>query len=187
MIGSLPTVLEVGGQLYAIRSDFRVVLNIFEALNDPELTDREKAYVCLKCLYIEEPPWRNSQEAIDKAYWFLDGGDMPKSKPSKAKLFDWEYDQSILFPAINKTAGYEVRSNDKYMHWWTFIGYFGEIDEGLFSTVMHIRQKRSNGKKLENWEREFYNNNKALINIQTAQDKAEIAETEAALKDLLGE
>lgn len=189
MIGQLPTSLEIGGQQYAIRSDFRVVLNIFQAFNDPELSDSEKAYVCLKCLYInfESVPRQNVQEAINKAFWFCDGGDMPKSKPSKTKSFDWEYDQSILFPAINKTAGYEVRSNDKYMHWWTFIGYFGEIGEGLFSTVMHIRQKRSNGKKLENWEREFYNNNKALINIQTAQDKAEIAETEAALKDLLGE
>lgn len=73
------------------------------------------------------------------------------------------------------------------MHWWTFLGYFGEIEEGLFSTVVNIRNKRANGKKLDKWEIEFYNKNKALINIQTAQDKAEIAETEAVLNEILGE
>lgn len=188
MIGQLPISLEISGQLYAIRSDFRVVLNIFQAFNDPQLSDLEKAYVCLKCLYVnfESVPRQNFQEAINKAFWFCDGGDMPKAKPSKTKSFDWEYDQSILFPAVNKIAGYEVRTCE-YMHWWTFLGIFGEIEEGLFSTVMHIRQKRLSGKKLDKWEIDFYNKNKALINIQTAQDKAEIAETEAALKELLGE
>lgn len=188
MIGELPTTLEIGGQQYAIRSDYRVVLNIFQAFNDPKLSKLEKAYVCVKCLYMNPEIMysENIKEAIEKAFWFCDGGDMPKSKPDRVKSFDWEYDQSILFPAINKIAGFEVRSCE-YMHWWTFLGMFGEIEEGLFSTVMHIRQKSLNGKHLDKWEQEYYNKNKALINIQTAQDKAEIAETEAVLKELLGE
>lgn len=186
MIGQLPTSLEIGGQQYAIRSDFRVVLNIFEAFNDPELSDRNKIIVMLKCLYVDVVPPEYLKEAMEKASWFMDGGDMPKSKPSKKQTFDWKYDEAILFPAVNKVAGHEVRSCE-YMHWWTFLGYFGEIEDGLFSTVMNIRNKRANGKKLEKWEIDFYNKNKALINIQTAQDKAEIEETEAVLKELLGE
>ena len=35
----LPTVVEVGGENYAIRSDFRVILDIFEMLEDPDLDD----------------------------------------------------------------------------------------------------------------------------------------------------
>lgn len=188
MIGSLPTVLEVGGKFYAIRSDFREILNIFQAFNDPELTEQEKAYVCVKCLYIdyENIPHKHMNEAIKKAYWFCDGGNMPKSKPEQIKSFDWEQDESILFPAVNKVAGCEVR-NCEYMHWWTFIGYFGEIGEGLFSTIMHIRQKKLKRKKLDKGEEEFYKQNKDLINLYTAQDKAEIAETEEFIKELLGE
>ena len=45
----------------------------------------------------------------------------------------------------------------------------------------------ASGKKLDKWEREFYNKNKSLVNIQTAKDKAEIAETEDFLKELVGE
>lgn len=187
MIGDLPTTLEIGGRQYAIRSDYRVVLNIFEALNDPELTNRNKSHIMLNCLYVDKIPQEHIEEAMKKACWFMDCGDMPKAKPSQKQTFDWKYDEGILFPAVNKVAGYEVRKKDEYMHWWTFLGYFGEIEEGLFSTVMNIRNKRANGKKLDKWEIEFYNKNKALINIQTAQDKAEIAETEAVLNEILGE
>ncbi|MGN1114322.1 MAG: Gp15 family bacteriophage protein [Oscillospiraceae bacterium] len=189
MIGELPISLNVGGKQYAIRSDYREILNIFQAFNDDSLSKQEKAYICLKCLYVnyDDIPINDLQEAIEKAFWFCDGGDMPKSKPEKVKSFDWDHDQSILFPAINTVAGYEVRTPDKYMHWWTFLGYFGEIRDGLFSTVMNIRNKKLHGKKLDKGEIEFYNHNRNLVDIQTAKDKAEIEETEAFLKELLGE
>lgn len=187
MIGDLPTSLEVGEKQYTIRSDFRVVLTIFEAINDPELSNRDKAIVTIKSLYADDIPEEHLKEAIEKANWYMDGGDMPKSEPSHKQTFDWKYDESIMFPAINKVAGYETRTKGKYLHWWSFIGMFNEIDEGLFSTVMNIRSKMASGKKLDKWEREFYNKNKSLVNIQTAKDKAEIAETEDFLKELVGE
>jgi hypothetical protein len=163
MIGQLPTSLEVGGVQYEINSDFRVVLLIFEAYNDPELTEYEKACVCLQCLYKEVP--KDVVKAIEKAVWFLDGGDMPKAKQLPKKIMDWEYDQSIIFPAVNKVAGYETRTVE-YLHWWSFLGLFNEIGEGLYSQVMNIRSKRAKGKKLEKWEREFYNEHKALVDIK---------------------
>ena len=74
MIGSLPTALEIGGKLYAIRSDYRVVLNIYAGFNDPELTNQEKCYVCIKCLYEDYAhiPREHMQEAVDKAYAGVD-------------------------------------------------------------------------------------------------------------------
>ena len=54
MIGSLPTALEIDSKEYAIHSDFRVILRIYSAFTDPELDEREKCYVCLKCLYAED-------------------------------------------------------------------------------------------------------------------------------------
>ena len=189
MIGALPTTLEVGGRSYDIRSDFREILNIFQAFNDSELSKEEQVYVCLKCLYVnfESIPQEHLQEAVDKAIWFCDGGDIPKSKPEKVKSFDWEHDESILFPAISKSLRViDVRALP-YVHWWTFLGAFGEIDEGLFSTVMHIRQKKLKGKKLEKWEQEFYNSNKELINLKTKDDIEAEKETEEFLKSLLGD
>lgn len=186
MIGVLPKSLEIGGKEYPIDSDFRTILNIFEAFNSDELTDEEKCLVCLYCLFedAEAIPPEHLQEAIDKAYWFCDGGDMPKSAPEKVKTLDWAHDEGIIFPAVNKTVGFEVRTSE-YMHWWTFLGAFGEISEGLFTTVMHIRQRRAQGKKLEKWEREFFKKNRGLVEIVSAQDKREKEEDEAFLRELL--
>lgn len=183
MIGLLPTSLELNGQFYAIRSDYRVVLSIFQAFNDETLSNLEKAFVCVKCLFVDEIPVQLFEEAVKKAFWFCDGGDMPKSESSRVKTFDWKHDECILFPAVNKVAGCEVRAVP-YMHWWTFLGYFGEIDEGLFSTVMNIRYKRADGKKLDKWEREFLRKHKDLVILYTDEERQAIDETEDFLKTI---
>ena len=179
MIGVLPKSLEVDGKEYEINSDFRTVLVIFQAYNDPELTDFEKMEVCLQCIYKERP--KNVEAALEKAMWFLDGGDMPKSKQAPVKIMDWEYDQSMYFPAVNKAAGYETREVE-YLHWWSFLGLFNEIPEGLYSQVMNIRSKRAKGKKLEKYEVEFYNDHKELINIKEKLTEEELAQEQADLE-----
>lgn len=183
MIGSLPTKLNVDGADYPVRSDYRVGLVIFQAFDDPELLPEEKAKVMLECLYEEIP--ENTEEAYKKAVWFLDGGPavMPEDKVPEKKVFDWEQDEQMIFSALNKVAGREIRT-DEYMHLWTFLGLFSEIGEGLLSSVMHIRSKKNKGRKLEKHEREFYRRNKALIDIKpklSERQKAERAEVNKLL------
>ena len=164
MIGVLPKSLTVGGREYEIRTDFRVILRIYEAFDDSELNENDKAEVCVRCLYpaYNEIPSEDFQEAVDKAYWFVGGGDIPHSKPEEIKMLDWKQDESILVPAVSKAAGVPDIRECAHIHWWTFLGLFGEIGEGLFSTVMNIRQKRAKGKPLETWEKEFYRKTPSL-------------------------
>ena len=174
MIGLLPTSLEIDGEQYEINSDFRIALLIFEAYADKELIYCEKAAVCLNCLYKEVP--KNVEEALKKALWFLDGGDMPKSKRQPKPLINWDQDEGIIFPALNKVAGKEIREID-YMHWWTVLGLFNEIGEGLYSNVINIRYKLAHNKKLSKGEQDFYRNNKELIDIKvklTAEEQDEL-------------
>lgn len=185
MIGQLPTALEIGGQSYNINSDFRNVLTIFEAFSDVSLTDREKAYICIKRLYAVNIPYKLVEEAIRKAYWFCDGGDMPKTKPDEVRTIDWRHDEQIIFPAVSKTMGIADVRSLPYLHWWSFLGCFGEIGEGLFSTVLSIRRKKSKGKKLEKYEQEFFKQNKELIILRTAEEQAAIDETEEFLKSII--
>lgn len=182
MIGKLPTTLDIDGKEYKIRTDYRIVLTIFEAFNDIELKDNEKIYVMLELLYEEKP--NNLEEAIKQANWFLDGGKQYEEFNKTKKVMDWEQDESIIFSAVNKVAGYETRSKE-YIHWWTFLGYFSEIGEGLFSTVINIRQKKNRGKKLEKYEQEFYKNNKQLIDLKqkyTTEEQNEIDRLNEILK-----
>lgn len=174
MIGELPKALEIGGKLYGINSDFRVMLNIYAAFADPELTDQEKCQVCMLNLYCEPQtlPRELMQEAAEKAYWFAGGGNIRTDSARKAKIIDWEQDEQLIFPAINKAAGYETRAVP-YLHWWSFLGLFGEIGEGLFSQVLHLRDKKLKGKKLEKWEQEFVRENRSLVELKRKYSKEE--------------
>lgn len=186
MIGILPKSLEVNGKDYPIRSDFRVALLIFEAYDDADLSDYERAEICLQCLY-EKPqfiPSADMREALEKAIWFLDGGDMPKSKAFGRKMLDWAQDESIIFPAVNKVAGYETRMAE-YLHWWSFLGLFNEIGEGLFSTVMSIRSKKAKGKKLDKWEQDFCRDHREMVEIKIRYSEKEQQEMDRINK-LLG-
>lgn len=170
-VWDLPHTLNVCGVDYEIREDFRAILDILSAFDDDELTDAEKTQVMIEILYPIIPPVKHLQEAVDKALWFIDCG-MEQDDSPKPRTMAWEKDAAIIFPAVNKIAGFEVRRNE-VIHWWTFYGWFMEIDDGLFSQVLSIRQKLEKGKKLEKWEREFLSNNRKLCELDENEDKSQ--------------
>lgn len=189
-VWSFPTSLNIGGVKYEIRTDYRVILDLLMALNDPELSDSDKkmsAYmqsrVILEIMFpdCDNIPPEHIQEALDKVAEFIDMGIGDNSK--KPKTMDWEQDAPIIIPAINKVLNKEIRA-EKYMHWWTFLGAYMEIGEGLFSNIIHIRQKKAKGKKLEKWEQEFYKENKSLIDFQHKEKRSN--EEKEMLRDYFG-
>ncbi len=176
MIGELPQNLNVNGKNYSIRSDFRDALNIVAAFGDPELEDAEKVYITLVILYedFDSIPEADYEAAFKAALEFIDHG--TKSDDARSpRVMDWEHDETIMFPAINKVAGFETR-NAEYVHWWTFMGYYMEISKGIFSHVLSLRLKKARGKPFEKWEQEFWNSNKAICVLKqklTAEEQAE--------------
>lgn len=188
MIGCLPRALEVNGIEYPIRTDFRDILTIMEAFEDPDLENKEKIFVMLYIIYpdFEDIPERDIEDAYRQAAWFIDcGAEHGNDQKNSPRLIDWGQDERILFPAINTAAGVEVRSLD-YLHWWTFMGYFMEIREGTYSQVLQLRQKRAKGKKLEKWEQEYWRNNKDLCVLRKRLSKEEREERDF-LNELLGD
>lgn len=185
-----PTSLNVGGIDYEIRTDYRAVLDLFTALTDPNLTDENEqitAYmqsrVILEIMFpdCDNIPAEHIQEALDKVSAFIDMGISDDRK--KPKTMDWEQDAPILIPAINKVLNCEIRAV-QYMHWWTFLGAYMEIGESLFSNIIHIRQKKAKGKKLEKWEQDFYNENKSLIDFKQKDQRSN--EEKEKLRDYFG-
>ena len=156
-----------------IRSDFRDILRILTAFEDPELKDNEKQYVCLYILYTDFDSILQTeyQAAYEAAIKFIDNG--AESDGNSPRTMDW--DAALLFPAVNRVAGFETRSAD-YLHWWTFTGFFMEIKDSIYASVLSLRQKKAKGKKLEKWEREFWQANRKICVLQprlTAEEKAE--------------
>ena len=187
MIFDLPTALEFGGRAWAIHTDYRDVLRTLTAFEDPNLTDEEKAYICLHNTYpdLAEIPQKDLQAALDAAIAFIDHG-ATDDGPSP-RTMDWEQDAPLIFPAVNRAAGFEVRSAE-YLHWWTFMGFFMEIRDTTFATVLSLRQKKygKHRKKLEKHEQEFWKNNASICELKTRYTDEELAEQERIRKIIGG-
>lgn len=176
MMYGLPKSLEVGGRTYAIRSDYRAVLDICAALSDPDLDDQEKAYVALYILYpdFDEMPSSHYQEALNKCFWFLNCGSEETNTRKAPKLVDWEQDFQYIVAPINRVVGTEIRAVD-YLHWWSFISAYYEIGDCTFAQIVRIRDKKAKGKKLDKSEQEWYKNNRHMVDMKQSYTESEKA------------
>lgn len=194
MIGALPETLTVGSEDYSIRTDYRNVLQVFEAFQDLELQPEEKWIVSIYLLFedfsCDDDVLEAAQngfdlgEAMKQISWFISAG-QPEKQVLEQPTYNWTQDEQMIFSAVNKVAGRETRELE-YLHWWTFLGYFNELGEGTFSFVVGIRHKLNKGKKLEKHEKEFLSHNKEIVLMKKPLTKEE-QEQEDAYKSLLDE
>ena len=163
----IPTSIQVDGEEFKIRNrgDFRVILDCFAALEDPELSEQERLWSGI-IIFLEDinsiediAKIENIPEVINQMYLFFNcGTESGLGKKVNHKLIDWDKDSQLICSAVNKVANTEIRL-EPYIHWWTFMGYYTAIGESLLSTIISIRDKMLKGKKLEKHEREFKREN----------------------------
>lgn len=167
----LPKSVEIDGKKYAIRTDFREILDIFEAMNDPDLTDEDKSIVTLNIFYYDMPPYEVWNEALKQFVWFVNMGE---DEPNKArpKLMDWSQDFNYIVAPVSRVIGKDVRGI-KHLHWWTFLGAFYEIGECTFSQIVAIRDKKQKGKQLDKWEKDWYREHRELVDFKTVYSEDE--------------
>jgi hypothetical protein len=176
----LPKSVTVGDQEFAVRYDYRVILDIFEAMNDPELNDQDRALAVLQMFY---PSWEelpDFDDALRECMVFINGGKAQPEDRKAPNLVSWEQDYPYIVAPINRVLGYEVRAveydpeaNSGGLHWWTFLAAYYEIGDCLFAQIVRIRDKKARGKPLDKADREFYRKNQDLINIKTRYSEAE--------------
>ena len=177
MTWDLPTSVDIDGKAYKIRSDYRAILDICTALTDPELSEQERGYVVLALFYPDfdtiPPKPKCLEQAIERCFWFIRLGEEEPKKQQTATLVSWEQDFQYIVAPINRVAGHEIRA-DKYMHWWTFVGYYNEIGgDCTFAQIVRIRDKLSRHKKLDKDEQKWYRENRQLVDIKRTYTEAE--------------
>ena len=163
----LPTSIFINDREYPIRNrgDYRMVIDCFIALNDSELDKSNRILTALIIFYegldddtdIIEFFDGAYEQAIREMFDFMNCGATDNHKQSLT-LFNWKSDAQLISGAINAVAGKELRV-EPYVHWWTFMGYYANIGEGSFSTIIGIRYKIKKNKKLEKYEKEFRRDN----------------------------
>lgn len=167
MMWNLPIAVEIDGTEYKItnKCDYRMVLDVICALNDNELDDEQKIRTALYIFYEDISECTDFEKAIKEMYKIIAYGEEDDGQgENKPRLMDWEHDFNLLVAPINRVLGYEIRSVN-YLHWYTFLSGYYEIGECTFSNVVSIRSKRAKGKKLEQWEQEFYRENKKMVDL----------------------
>ena len=179
---TLPKTVFVGGREYSIRSDYRAILDISEALTDPELSNEEKADVMLYIFYPEfaDMPTKDWQEAAKQCIWFINCGENERRQRPAPKLMDWSQDFRYIAAPINRVLGKEIREME-YLHWWTFISAYYEIGDCLFAQIVRIRNLKAKGKPLDKTDQEWYRDNRELVDLKTSFTEAEDAVVNAWL------
>lgn len=173
---SLPYSVNIDGEELQIRNkcDFRVVLDVIEALNDEDLTEQEKIQCALYIFYGDElTKTSNYEEAVKQMFIVINGGEEETESNEKPRLMDWKHDFQQIAPPISRVLGYDVRTPDMFTHWYTWLGGYMEIGECTFSNIVSIRSKIIKGKKLEKWEEEFYRENRKMIDLPRKLTKEE--------------
>ena len=172
MIFNLPTFVTISGIEYLVRTDFRVILEIFVMLDDPDLSDADKTEALLRMFYVNRPP--DAKAALQAFTDFVDPRHSQKAERKKqSPLIDWSQDFDLMIAPINHILGFECRAAE-YLHWHTFLAAYLEIPpESVFARVLRIREKLRTGKKLEKYERTWYNKNRDLVHLRPKFSKAE--------------
>lgn len=177
----LPKIVCIGGKECPIRYDFRVILDIFEVLNDAELNDNAKCYTVLNMFYVEFDSLADYEEALKSCFWFINGGNVDSAQKRKQpQLMNWSQDFQYIVAPVNRVLGYEMRSvpydfdtNTGGVHWWTFLSAYLEIGDCLFAQIVRIRDLKSKGKPLDKHDREFYRNNREVIDLKVERTETE--------------
>lgn len=172
----IPTSITIQDKEFPIRNkgDFRMVMDCFEVLNSTELTDQEKIITALIIFYEDInsindlSKFNDLNEPTEKMYDFFNCG-KPDNGKNNVKLIDWDKDAQLIASAVNKVAGKEIRL-ESYVHWWTFMGYYMAIGESTLSTIVGIRYKIANHKKLEPYEKDFYKDNPEYFRWREDED-----------------
>lgn len=145
---------------FPINSDFRIGVQIFQALNDNELSDMEQFNKAYELLFMDEDeetgdpvpfkdengielPLPDIQEAQDGIHWFLSGwytDNLVDDGKKQRKDMDYDVDQWRIFSAFLTQFGYNLNTID--IHFWVFMGLLSTLEECAFTRIVDIRTKK---------------------------------------------
>ena len=169
----LPYTVTVGEKEYPVRTDFRVILEIFVMLDDPDLTDADKTEALIRMFYVARPPAADTEPAVRAFADFAEPHRSDRQDNHSSGLISWDQDFDLMVAPINHILGTECRCLE-HLHWHSFLAAYLEIPpESVFARVLRIREKLRTGKKLEKNERSWYNKNRDLVHLKPKLSSAE--------------
>lgn len=175
LLDQLPDHLEIDGQQYRIKTNFRDWIKFENVMLNQKASDMDKV-IMIDNIFIDKPVSLN--HVIEKLIGFYQCYEQGKCKGKKSlstkRIYDYEFDQFLIYTAFLQF--YKIDLNQiKYMHWWTFRQLFLELpEESKIKKVMMYRSIHINS-KMSKEQRRFYAEMKsiyALPDDRTEKQKA---------------
>lgn len=169
---------------YLIRTDFRIGMQISEALNDVDLAEPEKMITALRLLYGNGIP-ADTKLAESGLRWFMSGGTDDRGEDQteggKPPTFDFEQDNRFVYSAFR--ARYGIDLTRERLHWFAFLAMLGDLGGCSLSDIMGIRA--ADLSKMSDEQRRHYAQLQHKFRIKPQLSEAELARI-AEFEDKLG-
>ncbi len=132
---------------YLIRTDYRIGIQISQALADEELNPYERLEIAFNLLFGNGPPdYKTAYEALQ---WFMRcGADSTERSEDQEEsdgiaYYSFEYDASRLYSGFRRMYGIDI--DREHMHWFRFVAMMADLGECAFTQVVGYRSADTSG------------------------------------------
>lgn len=169
-----PDRVEINGQDYKIRTDFRTSVLFEIMMQDDELDNKAKVRKGLDLYYPVIPD--DLSGAIDTALWFYRCGreettvqKRMAARRGKNQVYSFEHDAGLIYAAF--LMAYNIDLQDiQYMHWWRFRYLFNSLPKDCeFVRAMEYRSMDISD-KMPKEQKEWYKKMKRLYELSLSKD-----------------
>lgn len=133
-----PSKASIRGKLYEVKTDYRVALECFKVIDDPNIGDSERALAVIYILFGFISDEELQEEFLEKASYYLSCGETQEQSKNKTKDIDFNNDMKYIIPSFR--SDYHIDIVATSMHWWEFVTLVsGFTENSLMNRVRDIR------------------------------------------------
>jgi len=167
-----PTKMEVNGVAYDIDTNYKTALACYQAINDDNLKDLERAIVVVSLLLGENVPLEDTAEALQKCAIYLRCG--REENPNEDEI-DMDYFQDEIAIRTSIRQCYHINLNtEENIHWWEY----NELIEGLTEETL-----LSKIREIRNWDLSEEKDPKTRERIRKAKERVALKRKDIVFTD----
>jgi len=162
-----PEFAEIDGELYKINTDYKYALICFKIIDDPLISDIERAIAVVSVLFGREDKDGNVigipdnlDVALQKASFFLSCGKETNNIKDVKKDMDFDYDKEFIYASF--ISDYKIDLETENMHFWKFCSLISGLTEN--SILNRVRD-------LRNTNLSDYKDSKTRSKLQEAMER----------------
>lgn len=133
-----PTKMEANGHIYPINTDYRYALACFRAINDPDITERER-YYAVQTILLGENVFEEDEKILqEKIALYLRCGQKENTNINEIDM-DYFQDEALIRTSIKQVYhGLDITKEN--LHWWEYNELIsGLTEECILNKVRDLR------------------------------------------------